>query len=158
MRKMRNAAKTNGEETAPRASGIYHDTFTVPPDAIDGNGHVNNVSYVQWMQDVAVAHFRSVGGMAIMHDLGATWVVRSHRIEYLSPAYGGDAIEARTWVATYGRVRSKRRYKFVRPSDSAVLARGETDWVFVNAETGKPMAIPDDIRNAFRDVQGGESP
>ncbi len=36
---------------------IYSDEIVVPESAIDVNGHVNNVVFVQWMQDVAVRHF-----------------------------------------------------------------------------------------------------
>lgn len=127
---------------------------------IDGNGHANNVAYVQWMQDVAVRHFAAVGGIEAMHNVGGSWVARSHRIEYLRPAYPGDRIEVRTWVADCRGVRSLRRYAFVRPSDDAVLARGETEWVFVSATTGRPMRIPESIRSAFtleEDELGGAS-
>jgi acyl-CoA thioesterase FadM len=33
-------------------SAIYSKTITIPATAIDENGHVNNVIYVQWMQDI----------------------------------------------------------------------------------------------------------
>ena len=32
---------------------VYTRSFTIPADAIDENGHVNNVAYVRWMQDIA---------------------------------------------------------------------------------------------------------
>ncbi|MBL0176000.1 MAG: hypothetical protein IPP94_12175 [Ignavibacteria bacterium] len=41
---------------------LYTYAFTVSADAVDLNGHVNNVKYVQWMQDVAVHHFDAMGG------------------------------------------------------------------------------------------------
>ena len=128
---------------------IFHHRFKVSQDAIDGNGHVNNVVYVQWMQDIAVRHYESLGGVAAAQALGATWVVRSHQIEYLRPAFVGDEIEARTWVANLRKVRSLRRYEFIRKSDGALLVKGETDWVFVNAQTGRPLLIPETIRNLF---------
>jgi len=132
-----------------REEAIYREEIVVPNDVIDGNGHVNNVAYVQWMQDVAVRHFASIGGIDLMHAVGGTWVVRSHRIEYLTAAFAGDRIHASTWVANVRRVRSLRRYEFVRPSDGAVLARGETDWVFVDVGNGRPREIPASIRRAF---------
>ena len=125
--------------------GVYRARFTVPEAVIDENGHVNNVAYVQWMQDVAVRHWERVGGMAVNAALGASWVARAHRIEYLAPAYAGDPVEALTWVADIGRVRSTRKYAFRRASDGVLLARGETEWVFVNASTGSPRAIPKEI-------------
>jgi len=143
--KRREAAE--GKMASSRTDAVYRHEFTVPEDAIDGNGHVNNVAYVQWMQDAAIRHFTSINGMDLMHDLGTTWVVRSHRIEYLAEAFAGDRIEARTWVANFRRVRSLRRYEFLGVSDGRLLAKGETEWVFVNAESGRPCSIPDEIKH-----------
>jgi acyl-CoA thioester hydrolase len=123
--------------------------FTVSPDVVDGNGHVNNVAYVQWMQDVAIGHATAAGCTRATEALGATWVARSHKVEYLRPAFAGDRIVARTWVADFRRVRSLRRYEFVRVTDGARLAQGETDWVFVDTNTGRPRAIPETIQQLF---------
>jgi acyl-CoA thioester hydrolase len=128
---------------------VYSFEFTVPPDALDENGHVNNVRYVQWMQEAAVRHYESLGGIPLTQAIGATWVVRSHNIEYLRPAFAGDRIEVRTWVVDIRRVRSLRRYRFLRVSDGKLLVKGETDWVFVDAKTGAPMAVPEEIIRIF---------
>ncbi len=127
---------------------IYSRFFTIPEEAIDENGHANNVAYVQWMQDIAVEHYASIGGIAAQGK-DATWVVREHRIEYLRPAYAGEQIEIRTWVESIRRVRSLRKYEFVRKSDGNVLVRGETNWVFVDVETGKPLPIPERVSDVF---------
>jgi acyl-CoA thioester hydrolase len=116
---------------------------------------VNNVAYVQWMQDAAVRHAEAAGCTAKTRALGATWVVRSHQVEYLSPGFAGDVITVQTWVANIRRVRSLRRYRFVRPADQAVLAQGETDWVFVDAASGRPKAVPEEIQGTFQ-VMGEE--
>ena len=118
-------------------------------DVVDGNGHVNNVAYVQWMQDVAVRHSDATGCSAATTAAGAAWVARSHQIEYLSPAFAGDRVESSTWVVNFRRVRSLRRYRFVRKSDGKVLARGETDWVFVDAASGRPRAVPEAVTRLF---------
>lgn len=128
---------------------IYRYQFNIPLEALDANGHVNNVHYVQWMQDVAVRHFDSIGGVRLTQGLGATWVVRSHNIEYLNPAFAGEQIEARTWIASVRRVRSLRRYEFVRLADEKLLVRGATDWVFVDAKSGRPVAIPEEMAQVF---------
>jgi acyl-CoA thioester hydrolase len=135
--------------TESEAGEIFRHRFSVPEDAIDQNGHVNNVVYIQWMQDVAIRHSDAAGGNAAMRAVECTWVVRSHKVEYLSPAYAGDCIEAATWVASLGRVRSLRQYRFVRASDAKLLAKGETEWVFVNARNGRPCAIPESVRACF---------
>ena len=130
-------------------SSIYAKTFSIPHSAIDDNGHVNNVAYVQWMQDIAIEHYEAIGGVNPMQLIGATWVVREHKIEYLLPAFEGDDIEIRTWVENVRRVRSLRKYEFIRKSDGKTLVKGETDWVFVDATTGAPRAIPDEVHKVF---------
>ena len=50
-----------------------------------------------------------------------------------------------TWVVDVRRVRSLRKYRFVRVSDGQTLVQGETDWVLVNVETGFPQRIPPEI-------------
>lgn len=127
----------------------YQYPITVSDSAIDGNGHVNNVVFVQWMQDAAVAHSGAAGCTQATQECGAVWVVRSHKIEYLRPVFPGDKILVRTWVANFRRVLSLRQYEFFRPADGATLATGETDWVFVDATSGRPRSIPESIQNLF---------
>ena len=129
-------------------SSVYSKTITIPYTAIDENGHVNNVTYVQWMQDIAVEHYSSIGGVEIQGQ-AATWVVREHKIEYLFPAFAGEELEIRTWVENIRRVRSLRKYEFVRKSDRKMLVRGETDWVFVDVKTGAPRAVPGEVAKIF---------
>ncbi|MEI8310449.1 MAG: acyl-CoA thioesterase [Verrucomicrobiota bacterium] len=127
---------------------IFKKLIAVSASVIDGNGHVNNVAYVQWMQDIAVEHYASIHGV---EDQGAnsTWVVREHKIEYLLPAFEGEEIEIQTWIADVRRVRSLRCYKFIRRSDGSLLVRGETNWVFIDTNTGAPRAIPPSVASVM---------
>ena len=135
--------------TNPNIDPIFCHSFTVSQETVDQNGHVNNVHYVQWMQDVAIRHYENMGGIPPTEAIGATWVVRSHHIEYLSPAFAGDEIEVHTWVVNLRRVRSLRRYEFIRKQDGILLVKGETDWVLVDVKTGYPKAIPREISSIF---------
>lgn len=133
-------------------STIFVKIITIPSSAIDGNGHVNNVVYVQWMQDIALEHYTSIGGIEAQGP-DATWVIRKHSVEYLLPAFEGEEIEVRTWVEDMRKVRSLRMYEFVRISDGKVLVKGETDWVFMDVKTGRVKAIPADVENIFSPPQ-----
>jgi acyl-CoA thioester hydrolase len=135
-------------------SPTYSKTFAIPASAIDENGHVNNVTYVQWMQELAVEHYASIGGIQAQGG-DATWVVRSHKVEYFLPAYEGEEMEARTWVENIQRVRSLRKYEFVRKTDGKTLVKGETDWVFVDVKNGRPLAIPEEVRKVFDNSSAG---
>ena len=132
--------------TAPNA---YEYEFDVPAAAIDENGHVNNVEYVRWMQDAATRHFTSAGGNEIIRAARATWVVRTHHVKYLRPAAAGDRVRVRTWVEGLRGVMSTRKYEFRRLADDTVLARGETEWVLVDAQTGRPRRIPAEVASLF---------
>ena len=139
-------------------NGVFQHLLTVPQAAVDENGHANNVAYVQWMQDAAVAHSDRQGCTATTKAIGAGWFVRSHRIEYFLPAFAGDRIAVLTWVSDFRKVRSLRKYRFIRLDDDALLARAETDWVFVDAASGRPRAIPQEIADAFEIVPVGQEP
>ncbi len=139
--------------TLAMESSVYQFRIDVTEKDLDRNGHVNNVVYIQWMQDAAIAHARASGCTKASQAVGATWVVRTHHIEYLSPLFAGDQVTVLTWPANFQRVRSTRKYKFVRAKDGEVIARAETDWVFVNAKTGRPQSIPEEVRKTLPVVE-----
>lgn len=136
---------------------IYSKRFPVPEEAIDRQGHVNNLAYVAWMQDVAIEHSAAAGWpMDRYLALGAGWVVRSHFIEYLRPAFAGERLAVFTWVPEFTQRSTPRRYLFVRETDRQLLARAETRWVFVDLATGRRRPLPDDLIAAF-EVVGDEA-
>lgn len=135
---------------------IHRVEIVVEPDAIDANAHVNNVEYVRWMQQAAIAHADAVGCTRATSEAGASWVVRSHHIEYLRPAFAGEHLTIFTWVSTVRRSSSLRKYRVVRGRD--LVARGETVWVFVEAATGKPRPIPGEVSRVFSLVPPTEEP
>lgn len=132
-----------------RSKQIYEYEIRVTADVVDDNGHVNNVAYVQWMQDAAIRHAQESGCTQATSSLGATWVVRTHHVEHLHPAFAGDEITVLTWVSNFRKVRSLRKYKLIRAADKTVVAQAETDWVFVDAKSGQPRSIPDEIKKTL---------
>jgi acyl-CoA thioester hydrolase len=132
---------------------IHVRTFVVPPEAIDEVGHVNNLEYLHWMLDAASEHSAAQGWPVARYvEAGAGWVVRSHAIEYLRPAFADETIVLATWVAAMARTQSTRKYLCYRPADDTVLARAETLWVFVDFRTGRLIRIPDPVLTAFEGV------
>lgn len=126
----------------------------VRPDEIDLLGHVNNLVYLKWMQSAAVAHSDAQGWpMKRYQNLGAGWVVRSHQIEYLQPAFAEHGIIVRTWVADLKKISSLRRYQILRDHDRVILATAATNWAFVEFATGKLMRIPNEVAESFEVVE-----
>ena len=123
---------------------------TVAADEIDEQGHANNVVYVGWMQAAAIAHSAALGWTAERYRrMGMGWVARRHKIDYLQPAFAGDELIVETQVADMKKVTSTRVYRIFRRSEGVVLAKGETNWAFINYATGKPTRIPAEIAGAF---------
>jgi acyl-CoA thioester hydrolase len=134
---------------------IFVRDFTVPREAIDVNGHVNHLEYLRWMQEIAVEHSAARGWpLERYQETGTAWVVRSHSIEYLRPAFAGDPLSLVTWVADLRPRSSLRKYLVWRTSDQQILAQAETLWVFVEAGTGRARAIPEELRSSFEVVAG----
>ena len=86
-------------------------------DAIDANGHANNVEYLRWMQDAAIGHADASGGADATRRIGASWVVRRHHIEYLQSAFAGDLLLVLTWVSNLRKASSLRKYLVLREID-----------------------------------------
>lgn len=139
--------------------GIFNQRTTVSKAHIDVNGHVNNVVYVQWMQDIAYAHSKAVGYDGERLDkLGSTWVIRSHFIKYQRPALEGDELIVYTWPHKIKRASALRRYKFVRAIDHVIVASGESDWVYIDRTSGRPKALDEALLAAFPEVPEKDEP
>jgi acyl-CoA thioester hydrolase len=121
--------------------------ITVAPDDIDELGHVNNVVYVRWIQDAAVAHWRLRAAPEDQAQL--VWVVVRHEIDYRRPAREGDRLLARTWVGEESGPTFERFTQIVRAGDGAVLARGRTLWCPIDAETGRRTRVSPSVRRLF---------
>jgi acyl-CoA thioester hydrolase len=113
---------------------------------IDALGHVNNVIYLRWVQDAAVAHWTAAAPEAEQAKL--FWIVLRHEIDYLHAAYLGDRIIARTWVGAATGLRFERHTEIVR-ADGRVLARARTLWCPIDAATKKPTPVSAEVRSRF---------
>lgn len=126
----------------PRAD---RELFVVPlavePADIDENGHVNNVVYVRWLQEVGTAHWRA--RFAEAERAPWSWVALRHEIDYLRALKPGHAAKALTWV---GDAAGPRFDRFVRiEGPDGLCAQGRTEWCLVKAETLRPARIPPEM-------------
>jgi acyl-CoA thioester hydrolase len=119
----------------------------ITPDDIDQLGHVNNVVYLRWVQDAAVAHWRATAPAVDQTSL--RWVVLRHEIDYKRPAFLGDEITARTWVGAATRHAFERHTELLRKSDGRMLARARTLWCPIDAESGKTTDVSTEVRSLF---------
>ncbi|WP_422928298.1 acyl-CoA thioesterase [Singulisphaera sp. PoT] len=139
-------------EAEPQANRFDH-PIAVKDRDIDNNGHANNVVYLRWVQDAAVAHWTAVVEPEVVANL--SWVVVRHEIDYKKPAFAGDALIATTWLGEITAATTERLCEIRREKDGELLARSRTIWCAIDAKSGRPKRLDARIRSYFF---GGSKP
>lgn len=126
---------------------VFEKEIVVQESDIDNLKHVNNVVYLQWVQDVASTHWIMIASEEMQRKY--VWVVLKHEIEYLGQAFLGDRINVKTWVAWSEGFRSERQVEFRNPITGKVLVKAKTTWCLLDGRTMKPRKIEEDIKAIF---------
>ena len=143
--------------TAPAPVGpTWMQSRRVEARDLDEQQHVNNVVYVQWVQDIAHAHWQALASPAIREALG--WVARRHEIDYLAAAVLGDEIEVHTRVGHAEGLTFERLTEIRRARDGAILARSRTLWIPIDPRTGRPRRPSAEVRSLVSVPDDGPSP
>lgn len=126
----------------------YH--RVVRPEEADDLGHANNVEYLRWILEAAAEHWQSLRARVPAEGVaGVAWVVMRHELEYLAPAFPGDALEVVTWVPTCTRTTCDRLAVVRRPADGKVLARSASTYAVVDGPSGRPRRLDEALRLAI---------
>ena len=129
------------------AKPVFELTLIAAPEHIDELGHVNNAVWVQWIQQVAVAHWEA---LAKAEDKDAYfWVVVRHEIDYLRAAHAGDAVTARTCVGDAPRGARFDRFVEFSGQDGRILVRAKTQWAIIDKAAGRPIRVPPAVVEPF---------
>ncbi len=121
--------------------------ITVTAAHLDEMEHVNNVVYVQWMQDAAARHWNSVSTPALNETI--TWMVRKHEVAYQHQAFEGDELVIRTWTGAHSAVTWDRHYEITREGDGKKIISAKSVWIMLDKKTGKPKRIDEEILACF---------
>lgn len=122
-------------------------TIRVADADIDPQGHVNNVVFVRYVQEAALAHWRSVAPPEAREAFA--WVVRRHEVEYLRPGLPGDELQVRTWVGEPSGATWERFTEVHRPGEPRPIVTARTVWVMLDAATGRPRRVDPGLAATF---------
>src|SRR3546814_10628884 len=114
-------------------------SLTATPDTIDELGHVNNAVWVQWIQQVATAHWDAAAPQSHKHIY--IWVVVRPEIDYLRALGPGEAVTARPWVADAPRGAMFDRHMDFTGVDGRVHVRARTVWALPDKHSGRPLRV-----------------
>jgi acyl-CoA thioester hydrolase len=126
---------------------IFELQLTAAAEHIDELGHVNNAVWVQWIQQVAMAHWESLADAE--HKDAYFWVVVRHEIDYLRAAFPGDRITARTWVGDAPRGARFDRFMEFTGADGKACVRAKTQWAIIDKASGRPVRVPPEVVAPF---------
>jgi acyl-CoA thioester hydrolase len=116
------------------------------PADIDANGHVNNIVYVRWLQEVATAHWAAVAPAEAQDRF--VWVISRHEIDYRAASFAGEALQAETWGENPKGARFDRCTRITGP-DGSLRVEARTTWVIMDREAGRPARLRPELVALF---------
>ncbi|PCI11714.1 MAG: thioesterase [Flavobacteriaceae bacterium] len=108
---------------------------------IDALNHVNNVVYLQWINDASEKHWAILSNDEISAKY--FWVCLRHELDYLGQAFLSDEITAQTWVGQSKGVKSIRYVNIYKGDE--LLCKAASTWCLFNVDSKKPTRIRQDI-------------
>jgi acyl-CoA thioester hydrolase len=122
-------------------------TYVASPAHIDELGHVNNTVWVQWIQDMATAHWEAV---ARAQDRAAFfWVVVRHEIDYRGNVGLGESVTAQTWIEGPAQgATSLRRVEFTDAAGKRLVSAATT-WAMIDRASGRLARVRPEVLGPF---------
>ena len=133
------------ELDGPVAERFAHPIVVADAD-IDGNGHANNVVYLRWVQEAAVAHWSAVVEPDLAKAL--SWVVVRHEIDYKRPAYRGESLVVTTWLGEITAATTERFCAIARRGRQGA-GPGRTISCAIDPGSSRPKRLDPRIRGYF---------
>ena len=137
-------------------SNRYTQTFTAKPEHIDELGHVNNAVWVDWIQQVATAHW---GAAASPEPQSAyIWVVTRHEIDYRGNIALGESVTAETFIPSAPTgARFNRRVDFTDGSGKVIVS-ANTTWALLDRASGRLQRVGAEVAAPFRPFASATQP
>lgn len=121
----------------------------VDPADIDFMGHVNNASYLKWVQAAVIDHWRSLAPAEAV--AGHLWVALKHEITYRKPGFLGDDVVATVLLEKVQGARAF--YETIIKRGEDVLAEVKSSWCCLDAVTMRPARLARDLVDRFLGAQ-----
>ena len=126
---------------------VHLQQVMVTSNDLDELNHVNNVRYLDWVQDIAKEHWQLASQKKWEDEI--VWVVRKHEIVYYGAALLEDVLQIRTYIKENKGPISTRIVTFTNNKTGELLVTSSTDWCLLDKKTLRPKRIPNDIAELF---------
>lgn len=125
---------------------IYEEILIVKNKDLDELDHVNNVRYVQWMEDIAKSHWENRAPREVQEKY--LWMVVRHEIDYKGQAFSGDELLVQTFVGDHTHVTTQRHVVIRNKENNKILIQAKSTWCLLDATNRRPARIDVEM---FRD-------
>ena len=123
----------------------HQHNIAIEASDINFMGHVNNATYLTWVQDAVIAHWKKIApSEAVANHL---WVAIKHEITYRKPAFLNDDVIAEVLLEKVHGARAF--YSTIIKRGEEVLAEVHSSWCCVDADTLRPTRLANDIVARF---------
>lgn len=123
--------------------------FVAGSGHIDFMGHVNNAVWLEWVQDIAIAHWEAVAPDE--HRERYLWVVTRHEIDYRGNVREGEAVMARTFIPDPPRGARFDRHVEFRDAGGKVIVKAKSTWAMIERGSGRLARVTPEIAAPFYD-------
>jgi acyl-CoA thioesterase FadM len=135
---------------------VYHLSHRISHAYVDAVGELKVSGLLGLFEQAAIEASADVGYDAERYQReGRVWIIRRTSLERGQPVGGTDTLEVQTQITDVRRARSLRRYD-VR-SNGVEVARGLTDWVYCDINSGRPSRVGADVLQALTEGDEVES-
>ncbi len=139
-------------DAPPPPPGVFTVQRRVEWRDIDMNRHVNNATYLNYMEECAIESLGAFGwSIERLESEDIAIVARRYQIAYKASAVWGDELLVTTYLSDLRRISAVRHFQIVRASDGELLARANSQWAFIHPSNGQIARVPEAILRDFAD-------
>ena len=126
-------------------SHIYSHRLDVRFRDCDPLGHANNAVFLTYLEQARLHCWKALWGFGEAGSTVPGVIMARAEIDYRRPAYYGQTLEIRIALAAIGKTSFTYDYEIV-DEEEHLIASARTVQVMYDYAVGKPVPIPDDIR------------
>jgi acyl-CoA thioester hydrolase len=133
----------------------HHTRLEVRFRDIDAFGHVNNASFVTYLEQARVRFLIDVLQVDVVHTLPV--ILAAIQVDFRSPIQFGESVGIGTrvdWIGTTSLSMSHQMTADADGTDERVVADASTVLVAYDYEGERPIRVPDAWREAFASHEG----
>lgn len=121
--------------------------FPIKTYDIDFAGIVSNIVYIRWLEDLRLKILESYFPLEKLMKQGYCPIINSTQIKYNKALRIVDRPVGKMWIGKLGRLRCTLHAE-ISTNDEIVAAATQVGF-FVNLETMRPIAIPEEMKNIY---------